>query len=1179
MLLRVCTTQVAEVTASPSAFTARHVYVPESSAKHPIMSSATNPKLFVSVNREPVLTGASLWYHSTRSVLDLLQAQLVLRAGEDLLRTATHQLYGDLVHTDQVDGTAHVRARVLRDQIDNVERDIAEIVNRAEPVTDSDRHAVLVPFHLQVRIRHRFQLALEVRVPTLLGAIDVLRLGQEAWLHVHDLIHVLGLAVARDVLQVLHLFQPRRVLRLQDQILLRHDAHRAGGDRLAEGVARLARVHARIGRVHTEQIERDVVELVRRPEPMSDLDRHPVHEPLDAHRRITDRLQPALEMNVGALVRFDVVQRAGELRRRHHRNVLQHVAPHARRVLQILHLLDGHFALRFRDHVRARNDPHAGGRMRRTELVRRPHRVLARVLRGRVQNVQRHETEVVVRLEPGADRDRASVLVPLDAHRRIAERFQLALEVDVTAFPDGLRIRQRLGEDWLRLAQLLHLILRLDELLLHLLLRTFHHVVHAGRINGGTSCNGEEQHVKTPATGSAVWHPIQRLTFDHHRRLHLRLSGAVRRDQRVRSGVFRTNVQNVQCDVAKVVVGLDAIGTHQRAAIVVPLDAHRQIGLRFQPGLKVSPLSLHNPVRALQRTEEARLRLHHDLLLNLLLLRGARVPRRVLQVLDLLHAHVARLRVDNDVLARHHRQAGGNVRLAKGVIRPARVRTDVVHRDLLDRERHVPEVAERGDSRAGLHRVAILQPLDTQCRITDRFQAGFEMREATLADVQLIRDRTLELRPLRALGRLLVELHVLVLLVLLQFLDLLDLRCSEMPRSPVTGALLTTVIFDVLIASPMRFTARTVYVPASSARRCMMFSDTYPKLKMAVMRELAVIGRPSLYHSTRIVGSLTGVICASKCALRPSSSSPRSCSGRVKPGFWLTTSSMLSVLDLVQRRRVLRLLLDRWARLHAQHGTRFRHAGRARKAAQILTAVLHHNRQQIQRDKAELERRVCSGACAGIIAVEEPLNAHRRIRHRFDACLEVDLATLDLRHVTQRDDELRRRIDAVLLLRRCMGSGPLHMTQVDDFRLRNGSGTEDGLSRFCSGAGPFGVSTKSRARVAVVPATFWAVHWYQAASDAFARGMSTVVQPFSSLQICTSGPGTSGMPSFCQVMRGNGVPIARANNRTGSPSFTFTVVNRSTNFGATTCSRSHTTSLAWAATSPLLLRATHVTMP
>ena len=72
------------------------------------------------------------------------------------------------------------------------------------------------------------------------------------------------------------------------------------------------------------------------------------------------------------------------------------------------------------------------------------------------------------------------------------------------------------------------------------------------------------------------------------------------------------------------------------------------------------------------------------------------------------------------------------------------------------------------------------------------------------------------------------------------------------------------------------------------------------------------------------------------------------------------------------------------------------------------------------------------------------------------------------------------------------------------------------LRRRGSGADPLGVSTKSRARVAVEPATFWAVHWYQAASDALARGMSSVEAPLS-IVMCTSGPGTIGTPSWKQM--------------------------------------------------------------
>ena len=62
-------------------------------------------------------------------------------------------------------------------------------------------------------------------------------------------------------------------------------------------------------------------------------------------------------------------------------------------------------------------------------------------------------------------------------------------------------------------------------------------------------------------------------------------------------------------------------------------------------------------------------------------------------------------------------------------------------------------------------------------------------------------------------------------------------------------------------------------------------------------------------------------------------------------------------------------------------------------------------------------------------------------------------------------------------------------------------------------------------------------------------------------------------------MRGTGVPTARAMKTTGSPSFTFVVVNRSTNFGATTCSFSITFKLHWNEVSPALFLATQVTTP
>lgn len=57
------------------------------------------------------------------------------------------------------------------------------------------------------------------------------------------------------------------------------------------------------------------------------------------------------------------------------------------------------------------------------------------------------------------------------------------------------------------------------------------------------------------------------------------------------------------------------------------------------------------------------------------------------------------------------------------------------------------------------------------------------------------------------------------------------------------------------------------------------------------------------------------------------------------------------------------------------------------------------------------------------------------------------------------------------------------------------------------------------------------------------------------------------------------MPTARALSTTGSPSLTVTVVNRSTNLGATTSSLSITFKLHWKEVSPALLRATQVTTP
>lgn len=76
-------------------------------------------------------------------------------------------------------------------------------------------------------------------------------------------------------------------------------------------------------------------------------------------------------------------------------------------------------------------------------------------------------------------------------------------------------------------------------------------------------------------------------------------------------------------------------------------------------------------------------------------------------------------------------------------------------------------------------------------------------------------------------------------------------------------------------------------------------------------------------------------------------------------------------------------------------------------------------------------------------SIEVPFDDHGRIANWFDAGLHVNTATFGLLHILQRDDELRRWIDAILLTRAQMGLGALHMAKVDDFRARNGSNMQN----------------------------------------------------------------------------------------------------------------------------------------
>ena len=136
------------------------------------------------------------------------------------------------------------------------------------------------------------------------------------------------------------------MLRLEDQLRFGNDADAAGRDGLAQFVVSAASVDSGIFRVDAEDVECHVVEIECRTESVAGADGLAVDQPVDAHRRISDRNQPAFQVDVGAFDRLDVVQRFGETRDLLHRHLFHLLPALAGRIFQHLDLLPGAFALR-----------------------------------------------------------------------------------------------------------------------------------------------------------------------------------------------------------------------------------------------------------------------------------------------------------------------------------------------------------------------------------------------------------------------------------------------------------------------------------------------------------------------------------------------------------------------------------------------------------------------------------------------------------------------------------------------------------------------------------------------------------------------------------------------------------------------------------------------------------------
>lgn len=133
-------------------------------------------------------------------------------------------------------------------------------------------------------------------------------------------------------------------------------------------------------------------------------------------------------------------------------------------VFQHLYLLKRLLVLRFGDDVRSSDNPNASGSVRGAQMIGGSDRIFAGIVNGSMDYIERNESEIVVSPESGADRDRTSVLKPFDPHGRIAHWLQAALQVNILALANRLRVTQRLDEDWFRLGDLLDVIMWLDEL-------------------------------------------------------------------------------------------------------------------------------------------------------------------------------------------------------------------------------------------------------------------------------------------------------------------------------------------------------------------------------------------------------------------------------------------------------------------------------------------------------------------------------------------------------------------------------------------------------------------------------------------------------------------------------------------------------------------------------------------
>ena len=169
-----------------------------------------------------------------------------------------------------------------------------------------------VPFEAERRIADGHYPALEMGVLPFQQFGRTSQAGGKDGL-VEDIVMIRLALRSFSFFQLADLFHPFRMLTLQLDVGFCQDLDGSGRDGLSKRVGCPAHVNALVFVSDVRNDQGDVAEIVRLLDPGRVFQRQIVAEPLDFHRRISDRNQTALEMGVGVFQEpVQVLQRSRE---------------------------------------------------------------------------------------------------------------------------------------------------------------------------------------------------------------------------------------------------------------------------------------------------------------------------------------------------------------------------------------------------------------------------------------------------------------------------------------------------------------------------------------------------------------------------------------------------------------------------------------------------------------------------------------------------------------------------------------------------------------------------------------------------------------------------------------------------------------------------------------------------